>query len=87
MREDLSDECVSVLKQMLNVSPEQRFTADEVLNDQWFSTDSRKKKTHYEIRQQFKAKMLAQLPPKKKQTILIAADISNTSNNNQTQNP
>jgi serine/threonine protein kinase len=73
---------VSLLKQMLNVSPEQRYTADEVLNDSWFSTDSRKKKTHQEIRQQFKAKMLAELPTKKKQTIFIAADNSNTSNNN-----
>ena len=50
IREDLSDECVSLLKQMLNVSPEQRLTAEEVLNDSWFTTDSRKKKSHKEIR-------------------------------------
>ena len=31
IRDDLSDECISLLKSMLNVNPDQRLTAEEIM--------------------------------------------------------
>lgn len=58
IRDDLSDDCLNLFKGILNINPENRFKASEILQDSWFANDSRKKRTHDEILQQFKARML-----------------------------
>jgi serine/threonine protein kinase len=49
IRDDLSDDCLNLFKGILNINPENRFKASEILQDSWFANDSRKKRTHDEI--------------------------------------
>lgn len=51
IRDDLSDDCLQLLRGIMNVNPDSRLTAQEILQDNWFSTDSRKKRSHDEILQ------------------------------------
>lgn len=51
IRDDLSDECLNLMKGIINVNPDSRLTAQEILQDNWFQTDSRKKRSHDEILQ------------------------------------
>ena len=62
IRSDLSNECLNILKEFINVNPESRLTAAELLQENWFLTDSSKKRTQAEIRRQFKAKILSKIP-------------------------
>ena len=73
LRTDLSDECLSVMKEMLNVNADTRLSASELLQDNWFLTDSSKKRSIFEIKRQFKAKILEKFPVKNvnKNTICI----------------
>ena len=50
-------------------------SAEELLQDNWFMNDSGKKRSHAEIRRQFKAKILSKFPIKNvnKNTICIPA--------------
>ena len=75
IRSDLSDECLNVLKEMLNVNQDARLTASELLNENWFMSDSAQKKSQAEIRRQFKAKILKKFPIRSvnKNTICIPA--------------
>ena len=45
IRSDLSDDCLNVLKEMLNVNQDARLNTSELLNENWFMTDSNKKKS------------------------------------------
>ena len=83
IRDDLSDDCLNLLKGILNVNPDTRLTAQDILQDNWFQSDSRKKRSHDEILQQFKARMLQQLPTKNKKPTTICIP-GNTSSSNQT---
>jgi hypothetical protein len=62
MRSDLSDECLSILKEFININQESRLTAAELLQENWFLTDSSKKRSQAEIRRQFKEKILNKIP-------------------------
>lgn len=85
IRDDLSDDCLNLLRAVLNVNPDTRATAQDILQDNWFLLDSRKKRTHDEVLQQFKARMLQQLPTKAKKTTTICIP-GNNSSLNQTNN-
>jgi serine/threonine protein kinase len=61
IRSDLTDECLSILKEFLNVSQESRLTAAELLQENWFLSDSSKKRSNAEIRRQFKDKILGKI--------------------------
>ena len=50
IRDDLSDDCLRVMKAMVNVNPETRITAQDLLQDNWFQIDSRRKLSHDEVR-------------------------------------
>ena len=60
---------------MLNVNCEARMTSNELLQENWFMTDSSKKRSHAEIRRQFKARILKKFPIKNvnKNTIYLPA--------------
>ena len=75
IRSDLSDDCLNLLKEMLNVNQDARMTANELLQENWFMTDSSKKRSHAEIRRQFKARILKKFPIKNvnKNTICLPA--------------
>lgn len=75
IRSDLSDDCLSVLKEMFNVNPDSRLTAAELLRENWFLSDSSKKRSIEEIRREFKAKILKKFPVRhgKQNTIYIPA--------------
>ena len=74
IRSDLSDDCLNILKEMLNVNPDSRMTAAELLKENWFLTDSSKKRSIVEIRREFKAKILKKFPIRaSKNTICIPA--------------
>lgn len=75
MRDDLSDECINILKEFINVNQDSRLTAAELLQDNWFLSDSSKKRPHAEIRRQFKDKILSKIPLRsaKKEQICIPA--------------
>lgn len=62
IRSDLSDECLNILKEFMNVSQDSRLTASELLQENWFLTDSSKKRSQAEIRKQFKDKILGKIP-------------------------
>lgn len=62
IRSDLSDECHNILKELINVNQDSRLSATELLQENWFMTDSSKKRTQAEIRRQFKAKILGKIP-------------------------
>ena len=49
IRDDLSDDCLNLLRVILNVNPDLRMTASDILLENWFSSDSRKKRSHDEI--------------------------------------
>jgi serine/threonine protein kinase len=49
IRDDLSDDCLNLLRVILNVNPDLRMTAADILLENWFSSDSRKKRSHDEI--------------------------------------
>jgi MAP/microtubule affinity-regulating kinase len=84
IRDDLTDDCLNLLKCILNVNSNTRISATEVLQDSWFATDSRKKRSHDEILQQFKQRMLKQ-PAKRKPTttIFIPGTTSSSGQTNQ----
>ena len=74
IRSDLSDDCLNILKEMFNINPESRMTASELLQENWFMTDSSKKRSIAEIRREFKAKILKKFPVRStKNTICIPA--------------
>lgn len=74
IRTDLSDDCLNVLKEMFNVNPDSRMSASEMLQENWFMTDSSKKRSIAEIRREFKAKILKKFPVRSvKNTICIPA--------------
>ena len=75
IRSDLSDDCLTVLKEMFNVNPESRLSAAELLQENWFLSDSSKKRSISEIRREFKAKILKKFPvrPVNKNTFCITA--------------
>jgi len=47
---------------MLNVNPDTRLTSLELLQENWFLTDQSQKRSHAEIKRQFKAKILNKFP-------------------------
>lgn len=75
IRSDLSDDCLNVLKEMFSINPDSRITASELLQENWFLSDSSKKRSIAEIRREFKAKMLKKFPVRSmnKNTICIPA--------------
>ena len=75
VRSDLSDDCLNILKECFNVNPDSRLTASELLQENWFLSDSSKKRSIVEIRQEFKAKILKKFPVRSlnKNTICIPA--------------
>ena len=79
IRSDLSDDCLNLLKETLNVNPDSRLTASELLKENWFLTDSSKKRSIAEIRREFKAKILKKFPVRSvnKNTICIPAPPNN----------
>ncbi len=81
IRDDLSDDCLRVMKSMVNANPDTRVTAQELLQDHWFQRDSRCKLSHDEVRRQFKARMLEKLPQKKMKRTTICIP-GNTSSSN-----
>lgn len=62
IRSDLSDDCLNVLKEMFNTNADSRMTASELLQENWFMTDSSMKRSRAEIRREFKAKILKKFP-------------------------
>ena len=62
IRSDLSDDCLNILKEMFNVNADSRMNAAEILRENWFLTDSSKKRSIAEIRREFKAKILKKFP-------------------------
>ena len=62
IRSDLSDDCLNVLKEVFNTNSDSRMTASELLQENWFMTDSSKKRSMAEIRREFKAKILKKFP-------------------------
>ena len=75
IRSDLSDDCLNILKEMFNINADSRLTASELLQENWFLTDSTKKRSIAEIRREFKAKILKKFPVRavNKNTICIPA--------------
>ena len=62
IRSDLSDDCLNILKEMFNTNSDSRMSASELLQENWFMTDSSKKRSIAEIRREFKEKILKKFP-------------------------